>query len=59
MIAEEILALAIATFLLGFVIGDMSRRAVEAEKARRRRRAVRHVERSLRQIQQPSSRTPW
>jgi hypothetical protein len=47
MIAERWYAALLLTFLVGFLIGDLSRRAVEAEKARQRRRTLRQVERSL------------
>ena len=48
MIAERWYAALLLTFLVGFLVGDLARRAVVAEKARQRRRTLRQVERSLR-----------
>lgn len=55
MIAERWYAVLMVVFLFGWAVGDLGRRAIEAEKRRRDRRTLRAVERSLRQ----SSRSPW
>lgn len=49
MVAERWYALLILVFLLGYLVGDTTRRTIEQERRRRQRRELRQVQRALRQ----------